>query len=169
MWFIINSCFWIATVEYFESLSFCKLCVWFSGNRFKNGGLADKFPKMKTVKLQIGTGISRVCLFCVLWHHICKIEYFTCSCIYLWSNLLEKCCLAIILSPLQWRHNECDGVSITSLLIVYSTVYSGADQRKHQSSASVAFGRGIHRWPVNSPHKLPVTQKIFPFDDVIMR
>ena len=57
---------------------------------------------------------------------------------------------------------------ITSLAIVYSTVYSGADQRKHQSSASLAFVRGIHRWPVNSPHKWPVTRKMCPFDDVIM-
>ena len=57
---------------------------------------------------------------------------------------------------------------ITSLTIVYSTVYSGADQSKHQSSASLAFVRGIHRGPVNSPHKLPVTRKMFPFDDVIM-
>ena len=57
---------------------------------------------------------------------------------------------------------------ITSLTIVYSTVYSGADQRKHQSSASLAFVRGIHRWPVNSPHKWPVTRKMAPIDDVIM-
>ena len=57
---------------------------------------------------------------------------------------------------------------ITSLMIIYSTVYSGADQRKHQSSASLAFVMGIHRWPVNSPHKGPVTRKMFPFDDVIM-
>ena len=57
---------------------------------------------------------------------------------------------------------------ITSLTIVYSTVYAGADQRKHQSFASLAFVRGIHRWPVNSPHKWPVTRKSFPFDDVIM-
>ena len=57
---------------------------------------------------------------------------------------------------------------ITSLAIVYYTVYSDADQRKHQSSASLAFVRGIHRGPVNSPHKCPVTRKIFPFDDVIM-
>ena len=46
--------------------------------------------------------------------------------------------------------------------------FSGADQRKYQSSASLAFKRGIHRWPVNSPHKEPVTRKLFPFDDVIM-
>ena len=57
---------------------------------------------------------------------------------------------------------------ITSLTIVYSTVYSDADQRKHQSSASLAFFRGIHRGLVNSPHKWPVTRKMFPFDDVIM-
>ena len=58
---------------------------------------------------------------------------------------------------------------ITSLAIVYSTVYSGADQRKHQSSASLAFVQGIHRSPVVSPHKGPVTRKMFSFDDVIMR
>ena len=57
---------------------------------------------------------------------------------------------------------------ITSPTIVYSTVYSDADQRKHQSFASLAFVREIHRGPVNSPHKGPVTRKMFPFDDVIM-
>ena len=56
----------------------------------------------------------------------------------------------------------------TNLAIVYYAVYSGADQRKHQSPASLAFVRGIHRSPVNSPHKWPVTRKMFPFDDVIM-
>ena len=35
---------------------------------------------------------------------------------------------------------------ITSLTIVYSTVYSDADQREHQSSASLPFVRGIHRF-----------------------
>ena len=58
---------------------------------------------------------------------------------------------------------------ITSLFTVQWTVYSGADQRKHQSSASLAFERGIHRWPVNSQHKCPETRKMFPFDDVIMK
>ena len=57
---------------------------------------------------------------------------------------------------------------ITSLTVVYSIIYLGADQIKHQSSVSLAFVRGIHRWPVNSPHKGPVTRKMFPFDDVIM-
>ena len=57
----------------------------------------------------------------------------------------------------------------TILTIVYSTVYSGTDQRKHESSSSLAFVRGIHRCPVNSPHKWPVTRKMFPFDDVFMK
>ena len=57
---------------------------------------------------------------------------------------------------------------ITSITIVYWTVYSDADQRKHQSPASLLFVRGIHRGPANSPHKWPVTRKMFPFDDVIM-
>ena len=57
---------------------------------------------------------------------------------------------------------------ITSLTIVYSTVYSGADKKKHQSSASLSFMRRIHRSPVNSPPKWPVTRKMFPFDDVVI-
>ena len=57
---------------------------------------------------------------------------------------------------------------ITSLTIVYSIVYSSTDQRNHQNSASLALVRGIHRWPVNSPHKGSVTRKMFPFV-VIMR
>ena len=58
---------------------------------------------------------------------------------------------------------------ITSLTTVYSTVYSGADQTEHQSFASLAFVRVIHRSPVNYPLKRPVTRKMFPFDDVILK
>ena len=57
---------------------------------------------------------------------------------------------------------------ITSLTIVFSTVYLDTDQRKQQSSTSLAYVRGNHRRPANSPHKWPVTRKMFPFDDVIM-
>ena len=57
---------------------------------------------------------------------------------------------------------------ITSISIVYSTICSGTDQRKYQSSMSLAFVREIHWWPVNSPHKGPVTRKMFPLDDIIM-
>ena len=87
---------------------------------------------------------------------------------------------------LMWRHcnvkwswhNNClahytnvimDSIAshITSLTIVYSTVYTGVDQRKHQSSASLAFVWRIHRGPVNSPHKGPVMRKMFPIYDGI--
>ena len=58
---------------------------------------------------------------------------------------------------------------ITSLTIVYSIVYLSAYQRKYQRPAILAFVWGIHRRPVNSPHKGPVRRKMFPFDDIIMR
>ena len=73
----------------------------------------------------------------------------------------------------SWINNHyCDVImgemasQTTSLTTVYSTVHSGPDQRKHQSSASLAFVRGIQRWPLNSPHKWSVTRKMFPYDDV---
>ena len=74
---------------------------------------------------------------------------------------------------LPWSHYSdvirCTIASqITSASFVYLTVCSCSDQRKHQSSASLAFVKRIHRWPVNSPHKGPVTRKMFSFDDVIM-
>ena len=96
-------------------------------------------------------------------------------------------CLAVFLF-LDWTNNQVFGAHVTSLwwshfndvimgatasqipslMLVYSTVYSGADQGRHQSSASLAFVWGIDRAPVNSPHKWPVTRKMFPFDDVII-
>ena len=74
---------------------------------------------------------------------------------------------------MHWTH-YCDVImgavasQIISLTIVYWTVYSDADQRKHQSSASLAIVWGIHRGPVNSPRKWPVKRKMLPFADVIM-
>ena len=74
-----------------------------------------------------------------------------------------------LLIHLLWYHSN-DVITsafasqITGVPIVYSTVCSEAEQRKYQSSASLAFVRGIHRWP----HEGPVTRKMFPFDDVIM-
>ena len=57
---------------------------------------------------------------------------------------------------------------ITGVLSVCWTVWPGSDQRKHQNSASLAFASWMHRWPVDYPHEESVTQKMFPFDDVIM-
>ena len=69
---------------------------------------------------------------------------------------------------LPWRHNEHDASQINTISIVYWAICSGAGQRKHQNSASLAFVRGIHQWLVNSPHKRPVIRKMFPFDDIVM-
>ena len=71
---------------------------------------------------------------------------------------------------LQWRHSERNGVLNHPRrgCLICSTVCSGAEQIKHESFASLAFVRGIHRSPVDSPHKGPVTWKMFPIDDVIM-
>ena len=85
------------------------------------------------------------------------------------------CLQYISISHRIWTRVHYSGVimgtmvsQITSLTIVYSTVYSCADQWKHQCSMSLAFVRGIHQWLVNSPHKWPDTWKMLPFDDVIM-
>ena len=104
------------------------------------------------------------------------------QCIYLLQNVLalsartffvnNKSCISFCI--IYYKHYD-DTIMgaiaslITSLTVVYSTVHSDADQRKHQSSAWLAFVWGIHRGPVNSPHKWPVPRKMFPFDDVIMK
>ena len=69
---------------------------------------------------------------------------------------------------LHWRHNGCDGVSNHQPHDCFTQAFIQTQIKKHQSSASLAFVRGIHWWPVNSPHKGPVRRKTFPFDDVIM-
>ena len=81
---------------------------------------------------------------------------------WLFSNMMIKCHYSDVIMGAM-------ASQITTVSIVYSPVYSSADQRKHQSSVSLAFVRGIHRWPVNSPHKGPLTRKMVPFDDVIIR
>ena len=77
-----------------------------------------------------------------------------------------------ILNPMTLHYSDviigAMASQIPSLTFVYSTVYSDADQRKHKSTAALAFVRGIHRWPVKSPHKWPVTRKMPSFGDVIM-
>ena len=107
---------------------------------------------------------------------ICTLTSPTDTCTYMnkwYVNNIPNDFSNILISRESELEHYCDVImgtiasQITSLVIVYSTVYSGPDQRKHQTSASLAFVRGIYRWPVNSPHKWPVTRKMFPFDDVI--
>ena len=83
-----------------------------------------------------------------------------------WHHMLPE-----LLGPMIHYYDVIMGTiasQITSLTIVYSEVYSGADQRKPQSTASLTFVWRIHRWLVNSLHKWPVTWKMVPFDYVIM-
>ena len=82
------------------------------------------------------------------------------------SDRIFCCCMATI--TLRWRHNELDGVSDHQPHGCLLNRLFGRRSKKTSKLASLAFVRGIHRGPVNSPHKWPVTWKMFPFDDVIM-
>ena len=81
------------------------------------------------------------------------------------TRYIWKCRLQI---ALQWRYNGHDSVSNHQPHNCLLNHLFRRRQRNHQCFASLAFVRGIHRWPVNSPHKGPVTRKMIPFDDVIM-
>ena len=87
-----------------------------------------------------------------------------------WSNHLLLALRALVFTeyPLQWRQNGCDGVSNHQPHHCGLNHLFSAYQRKHQSSASLAFVSGIQQWPVNSPHKWPPTRKMFPFYDAMM-
>ena len=82
----------------------------------------------------------------------------------LWRNDIIEVIHSYICRALQWLHNGLNSVSNHQPHHCLLSRFSGADQRKHQSSASLASVRGIYR----GPHKWPVTRKMFPFDDVIM-
>ena len=107
----------------------------------------------------IALGFSEVCFFCYESYKSATLLDSPQS-LLLIKNIADCHYIDVIMTTMASQ--------ITSLTVVYSIVYSCADKRKHQSSASLAFVRGIHRGPVNSPHKWPVTRKMFPFDDVIM-
>ena len=104
------------------------------------------------------------------WTSLSRLEIWAANvnCQLLWMQVSTE--------PLCIQHNRCPrqaGMTLDDVIMsamasqitdgssVYSTVCSYADQRKHRSSASLAFVRGIHRWPANSHHKGPVTQKMF--------
>ena len=131
----------------------------------------NSFTRSKPVPFIFIFGISQsLNILCLNWNNIYFVlETFR-------NNLLtaSRSVTFFYLGVYPQRYHYCDAImtamasQITCLPIVYSTVNSDADQRKHQSSAPLAFVRGIHRGPVNSPHKWPVTRKMFPFDYVIM-
>ena len=119
-------------------------------------------------------------LLCLHLTHSCKtylkLQRSVKSALIRWLHLVmnhEQWCFSFITTLIGWHpgpsyNNDVIISAMASQITSLTIVYSGANQRKHQSSASLAFVLGIHRWPVNSPHKGPVTRKIFPFDDVII-
>ena len=115
----------------------------------------------------------------VAWVNRCRELDHVCTYIYQFFIKFKSRNVQIVENIIRWSRHDTNihyddvvmgsmASQITSLTIVYSIVYSDADQRKHQSSRSLAFVRGIHRGPANSSHKWPVTRKMFPFHDVIM-
>ena len=112
-----------------------------------------------------------VCLLSLQWHHNGGNNGF----IFLgeWDHIIFIAFqtignLVVFSTALRWRHNVRDSVSNHQPYHSLLSRFFGRRTKKHQSFASLAFVRGIHRGPVNSPRKWPVTRKIFPFDDVIM-
>ena len=76
--------------------------------------------------------------------------------------------LSFIFMSLLWRHNGLDGVSNHQ---PHDCLLNHSFRRRSKKTSKLRLTgllRGIHRWPVNSPYKWPVTRKIFQFDDVIM-
>ena len=96
-----------------------------------------------------------------------KIAFF--GVFYFWANTTEKSDWLQNPAILCWRHNERDGVSNCLPHDCLLNRLFRRRSKKHHNSASLASVREIHRWPVNSPHKGPVTREMFPFDDVIMK
>ena len=79
-------------------------------------------------------------------------------------------------TTLEWRHSESDAVlNRRRLDCLLNRFLRRRWKKTSKSSASLAVVRGIYRgrwiprWPVNSPHIGPVTRKMLPFDDVIMK
>ena len=131
----------------------------FKVTRDKTSPLLTRIGRFRTIGRSQLSNPSDLPCFVVVWlWWILPITYRVT--LLAWMSKLGKHYNDVIISAMVFQ--------ITSLTIVSSTVYSGADQRNHQSSASLAFVPGIHRSPVNSMHKGPITRKMFPFDDVIM-
>ena len=130
------------------------------------------FKKEETQKARILTwkftqklNNQTVCWLRLAYWMVCRLSQIvnwkiTISVIMFCSKNVYPALVVELSISLQWRHNGRDDVS--------NHQPHHADERKHQSSASLAFVRRIHRWPVNSPHIWPVTRKMFPFDDVII-
>ena len=92
-------------------------------------------------------------------HQICT-RFATCYVLLSFGNTKSEHCSNVIMGAMAFQ--------IIDVSFLYSTVYSGPNQRKHQSSVPLALLGEIRRWPVNFLHKRTVTGKMFQFDIVIM-
>ena len=88
------------------------------------------------------------------------------------SDIVWYCNSYVLHSPnlfntLLWRHNGRDGVSLYQ---PHDCLLNHSFKRRSRETSKLRLTGlwGIHRWPVNSPHKWPVARKMFTFDDVIM-
>ena len=81
----------------------------------------------------------------------------------------KEYCPAVGCSTSQWCHNERDGVSNHWRFDCLLNCLFRHRSKKTTKLRSLAFVRGIHWWPVDSPQKGPITQKMFPFDYVIIK
>ena len=72
------------------------------------------------------------------------------ACENMWLNFMSICLTRVKFIPMNFHYNDvimgAMASQITSLTIVYSTVYSGEDQREHESSASLAFVENVSIW-----------------------
>ena len=136
------------------------------------------------------SSVRQILVYCVTALHHCLNQYWLLISIYNFNTIAQATIiylrLNIIISKsfphltrtivsahsthnkVVWHYNDVIMGAVASQITSLTIVYSTADQRKHKSSASRAFVRGTHRGPVNSPHKWPVTRKMFPFNGVIM-
>ena len=88
-----------------------------------------------------------------------------------WAYLIFQTYLHFSESPLQCYHNECGGVSNHRRLVCLHNRLFGRWSKKTSKPRVTDLCEGnspMNSPPVNSPHKGPVTRKMFPFDDVVM-
>ena len=159
-----------------SSTQFCSHWVNFFFIKWKKP-LSSKSKTCKPITYSLKSIILKICF--TTWHNLTEVHNFYLISPYASTSPYKVMAVKRHLTISQDGYHGYNIVAsktktklcasqMTSLAIVYSTVHSGADQRKHQSSASLALVRWIHWWLVNSLHKWPVTWKMFPFDDVIM-
>ena len=114
---------------------------------------ANGLPNVQCTQLYITENITSIVSRPIKWNPHCCLQVR--NIFFVWGIHWHRMVQPIVVqSPVISSR-------ITGVSIVYSAVHWVTDHRKHQSSRSLAVVRGIHRWPMDSPHKGPVTRKLF--------